>query len=167
MARELEAGWRRGWGYMGGVVGGSGAACPRAGSPAQLPAKSFAWQGGLHLPRGAIPHHCGRGWLCLAKPGAGSRRRTCPVDLCWKPLALSLALPLTPGLLICSAKVNTVPWGRGAAGCPVWWAAGTPGSKGDWQPCPPSASVAISPAEPAVAPARGPIRIRVKGRVCS
>lgn len=134
-------------------------------SPAASPALCMVR--GLHLPGGAIPHHRGRGQLCLAKLRAGSQRRSCPVDLCWKPLAPPLALPLTPGLWICSARVNAVPRGRGAAGCPVWWAAGTRGLKGDWQPCPLSASVAISPAELAVTPARGLIKIRVKGRVCS
>lgn len=92
-------------------------------------------------------------------------------DLCWKPLAppsaLPSALPLTPGLRICSARVNAVARGRGAAWCPLWWAAGTRGSQGDWQPCPLSASVTISPAELAVTPARGFIKIRVKGKVCS
>lgn len=70
MAREPGTGWRRGWGYVGGWLGGSGAACPGAGSPAQLPAQPFTWGGGLHLPGGGIPHHRGRGQLCLAKPGA-------------------------------------------------------------------------------------------------
>lgn len=45
--------------------------------------------------------------------------------------------------------------GQRGTGCPVWWAAGIPGSKADWQPCPLSASVAISPAKPAVTPAHG------------
>lgn len=167
MAREPGTGWRRGWGYVGGWLGGSGAACPGAGSPAQLPAQPFAWGGGLHLPGGVFPIIVAGASCAWPSWELGADGRMCPVDLCWKLLALPLALPLTPGLRICRARVNTVPWGRGAAGCPGWWAAGTPGSKGDWQPCPPSASEAISPAEPAVAPAHGPIRIRVKGRVCS
>lgn len=74
MAREPGAGWRRGWGYMGGGWGFSGATCPRAGSPAQLPAQPFTWRGGCTCLGGAIPLYRGRGQLCLAKPGADGGR---------------------------------------------------------------------------------------------
>lgn len=68
----------------------------------------------------------------------------CPVGLCWEPLTLFL----TPGLWSLSARVSTVPWGHvpwdragqgGHQGAPEpgRWAAGTPASKVNCQPCPP------------------------------
>lgn len=144
---------------------------------------------GYYLPQGWVSSPAASPALCMVREAApawggyspsswqgpvvpGQARSWEPTDdlscgSLLEPLALPLALPLNPGLRICSARVNTVPWGRGAAGYPVWWAAGTPGSKADWQPCLLSASVAISPAELAVTPAHGLIRIRVKQRVCS